>query len=404
MTENGTIASSSLNSRSPELGTWNRAARLLIVVGGTVSLCFGIVFAGLIAMGEGASDELRVRRQIATQALYHSPFINLHSYKRALKDVHSPEIAVLGTSRAGPFRGAFFNRPFVNFQSIVDSPDQVYRTVEDLFPTGGPLQHLIIVVELWWFADEPKESSSQPVPSASLETRMRNVWRFFRHSKRGAQRRADVWNAVKSGRLLDFLGIHGLVRREGFSSVGSYHYEQIVSGRRESPDQRFAYSLEAAENGEHRFRFGSGLNEPQYARFREVLELLSKRDIDFTLVLAPYAPAVTEKMRGRNFGHYAALLGRFQQDGFQVHDFTFPQQTIGEDDCEYIDGFHGGDVVYARMLAQMARADEKLASHVDMMALNRIEAEGRGLAAWSRFTPEPEIDFLDLGCKGKESP
>lgn len=69
-------------------------------------------------------------------------------------------------------------------------------------------------------------------------------------------------------------------------------------------------------------------------------------------------------------------------------------------DCEFIDGFHGGHVTYARILLYMRRAG---VHNLNVMAneLEKIISENSGRAAipGPHLGSDREIDFLKIGCK-----
>ncbi|AIK95593.1 hypothetical protein [Candidatus Odyssella acanthamoebae] len=69
-------------------------------------------------------------------------------------------------------------------------------------------------------------------------------------------------------------------------------------------------------------------------------------------------------------------------------------------DCEFIDGFHGGDVLYAKILKYLSDQEPLLSEFVDSKALNKIIDSYSGLAMIPnpKITSKPEIDFLRLGC------
>ncbi len=366
----------------------------LILAGGATLL----VVLFLTIIGETPTHEARVRQQHALDALYHSPFLEPVAYKEALLRYHRPEIAVIGTSRAGPFRQPFFSAPFVNLQSTVDSPSELHEFIARNFAGRHRPQHLIIVAELSWFADDPVDGR-RPHQGRSPEEHAVAVHQYLTAHSDSAARLQALTASILRGGGTRFMGLHGHLRREGFSAFGSFHYEQLLTGRRVSIDQGFSFSLGAIQTGEHRFRWGEALNEGRYAQFFEGLDMLDHLGIDYTVILPPFATTVARAMQdsGR-FQHWPALVDQLQKDGVPIFDYSLPTR-IGEDDCEYIDGFHGGDVVYARLLADVVRRDPRLSRFVDIPTITRISDEYAGSAAWSRRTPEREIDFLDLGCE-----
>ena len=87
-------------------------------------------------------------------------------------------------------------------------------------------------------------------------------------------------------------------------------------------------------------------------------------------------------------------------EGFDYHD----PKIIHSNDCEFIDGFHGGDVTYQRILLDMAEKDESLKSYVDMNILKKSINKNSNKTL-TIFKSEKnmylrhEIDFLEIGCK-----
>ena len=65
-----------------------------------------------------------------------------------------------------------------------------------------------------------------------------------------------------------------------------------------------------------------------------------------------------------------------------------------------MDGFHGGEVTYARILRLLAERDLALAPYVDRRRIDAALAqwEGFALVPDTRVTSLPEVDFMHFGC------
>ena len=83
-----------------------------------------------------------------------------------------------------------------------------------------------------------------------------------------------------------------------------------------------------------------------------------------------------------------------------VADFHDPR-SLQTSDCEFIDGMHGGDLLYAKMLQEIARRDPRLAPYVDEAYIAKVAHDYSDLAMIPKkdITSEPETDFLKLGCR-----
>jgi hypothetical protein len=82
-----------------------------------------------------------------------------------------------------------------------------------------------------------------------------------------------------------------------------------------------------------------------------------------------------------------------------VYDYSDPG-AIESSDCEFIDGFHGGDVTFSRILDRLGKNNSILGKYIDNNQLRYSISQYEGYA----FTPNlsiignAEIDFNKLGC------
>ena len=98
----------------------------------------------------------------------------------------------------------------------------------------------------------------------------------------------------------------------------------------------------------------------------------------------------------------SAFLDRIKALKFAVYDFT-GAESLGANDCEFVDGFHGGEIVYQRILAEIARRKPHgaIAPIVSRVGLNNSvqQSSGHTLSAESAATYVlDETDFLAIGC------
>jgi hypothetical protein len=67
-----------------------------------------------------------------------------------------------------------------------------------------------------------------------------------------------------------------------------------------------------------------------------------------------------------------------------------------------VDGFHGGEVTYARLLLRLSKKHPTLANNLKLEQLNQWVNQYKGHAQIP-FEPEKlkykEVDFLQIGCK-----
>ncbi len=84
----------------------------------------------------------------------------------------------------------------------------------------------------------------------------------------------------------------------------------------------------------------------------------------------------------------------------QIYFFNYHNPAVlKDDDCEFLDGFHGGDVFYARILADMAQKSEILQPYVNIPYLTELIHTHKGrVFSKDSISDLKEQDFLGLGC------
>jgi hypothetical protein len=106
------------------------------------------------------------------------------------------------------------------------------------------------------------------------------------------------------------------------------------------------------------------------------------------------------------YRYISELRRRLGEFGIPIADFHDPQ-SIPATDCEFVDGYHGGDVTYLKMLRTMARDWDWLRPMVDVEAASATIANFDGniidQSNGDKFNGRPEVDFLGLGCSRRPS-
>ena len=119
------------------------------------------------------------------------------------------------------------------------------------------------------------------------------------------------------------------------------------------------------------------------------------------MFISPLSVRVLEAMRERegDYQHLFRLREALLARGIDVMDFTDPR-TFASGDCEFFDGFHGGEVTYVRMLRDMADRWPALLGYVNMDRINATLRDWRGYALVpdERLTSRPEVDFMNFNC------
>jgi len=199
------------------------------------------------------------------------------------------------------------------------------------------------------------------------------------------------------------IGIQAITDGAGFAADGSWYYDHYIYGRRSAEDPGFQDTLRRISTGSAQFRYGQSIDPGRVYELREAIRLLKNAGVEVVTFTPPMATVVIEAMhaRGIDFGYAKAARAALHNLTTSHHDLL-DASRLGASDCEFVDGFHGGDVIAARMLKEMARTDSgTLARFLDQEKIDVTIANFSGHAlADKRFQRpgEREIDFLNLGC------
>jgi hypothetical protein len=154
--------------------------------------------------------------------------------------------------------------------------------------------------------------------------------------------------------------------------------------------------------GNRRFQYSETIDEKHFSNFMLLVGQLERSGIPYLLFFPPFADVINQKIDQMTdqYRYIIQLKRRLSQLNISVADYT-DAQSLGATDCEFIDGFHGGEVIYARILNDLAGKPSLLKSKIQQEALlHAIHVyQGKAFIPDPTITSSPEIDFLSIGCE-----
>lgn len=316
---------------------------------------------------------------------------DVSGYKLELTKLRRPDIVVIGSSRAMQVRSEFLNGTLVNWGGVARTIGQLHWAAQEIVEMKEKPKLALIFLDPWWFNERYLDGRDT---FALREERVGNVFRTaFVLTNR----------AIRHGIATrhDRLGMAAIQSDQGYDGYGSFHYLARVSGAEKTEDVNFRRTLRMIGAQEDRFVGGEEPTPFAVKRWHEIRALLEKNGIKVAATVAPMAPNAIELMR-KNGKHnlYFALAGKL---GADVADFIDPASFLGADNCEFLDGFHGGEVSYARMLLALAEKRPDVRPFIKSDFLRGFVAKNPGLT--SPITMQKysggrrEVDFGGHGCK-----
>lgn len=364
--------------------------------------------------GEESNMSQVVDEQQRTDAMYLSLLNdNEFEYKVELVEQRAPEVVALGSSRVLTLRAEFFEARFTNAGRAVTEINQAPAFLRAVDPDRLP-DVILFGVDFWWFhAVRARVGTWEPDPIQD-DAGIVGLDKIRLLHDHWAQERVPVGEVVQKvlfdeepfrNRQFGFrsMGLSAMAGFHGFRRDGSHFYGGTLIGRTETDDAGFAETLERIERGTSRFSHGDSVSDRAWDLLLEFVESAEDRGVRVILFTPPVAPAVAEKLRlmGPSYRYFDVLRGRLAALE-QYHDYHDPTD-LAATDCEFIDGFHGGDVVFQRILVDLAETDPSFARFVDRERLResiRLHA-GRALVPYHAVETSrdfEEVDFLELGC------
>jgi len=352
-----------------------RFLRLLAVFLLPVVLLYALFAGALAATRERAGlDEITAAAADGTLVLYGtSHHENFAAFKLRAAAQKKAALLVLGTSRSMQLRSEFFSTDsFYNagggVRTMADYEDFLSRLPADALP-----ETLLLVLDQNMFNTTWRESSPTDPQSYGeltldfadwVDTLLRTGFDYGN----GKFALRDVLRARD--------GVYGMAAAAsgtGFAADGSYRYGKNAEKNLDDPQRNFSATYRNIDFGELRFAYGDTPDALALSQLSSLLDWCAGKNIRVVGLLPPFPPSVTARMKA-NGGYayldqlYGAIAPLFAAHGGEFYDFT----VMDAPDEEYLDGFHGGDRVYARIALALGQESMILGKSVNSVTLRQL--------------------------------
>lgn len=317
-------------------------------------------------------------------------------YKVKLMAQSKPEVLAIGSSRAMQVRGEFFNNKFTNLggaiQGVADLED--ISTVLESYPTK--LELALLFVDPWWFNTEYAHNGGFHQPDFPEMISLHLLIDTAKLLRKG--------NWIAASFKSNNLGIQAILTGDGFSRDGSYNYTSLFGGGGLSSDVKFLNTLERIEHSNMRFEKGDRPNPVLMSRACSAIKRIKKNIGTVIIIAPPFAGIVWNKMsESKGYAYIDQANSDLKQcvGNANFYEYLSMEKVPGASDCEFIDGFHGGDVTYARILKEVSQANAPLSNVLNLNFIDQFISKNSGYAsgvARHKFLHGKELDFLKIGC------
>lgn len=312
---------------------------------------------------------------------------------KTITENNKKDIWALGSSRVLQFRSNMFNSEFYNAGYTINSISDFQPFLEGI-PKDKYPETIIVGLDQWMFNKEfddlkvtkPKEywqnSFSYCVNSAKVSA-------IFKDLKLGKYDLSIISNRYDEKQKVRKIGLNALVNNKGFRNDGSMYYgsqiNKLLINDSTANDFNYSSTFKRIADGNRRFEYGNSANTKAFKTLNEFLDFCSENKIKVVGFSPPFANKVNKKMDKTGSYHYIDSLFNlsremFLKKGFELWDMQ-NLKDFGSNDEETIDGYHGGELTYLKMLIYMLKHKSLLNNYANVIELENdlIDAQNRFL-------------------------
>ncbi|MCQ2518987.1 MAG: hypothetical protein MJ107_00505 [Lachnospiraceae bacterium] len=315
---------------------------------------------------------VKIQRENATSLLGMAYNENKPYYKLLNANYYKSDVIALGTSRVMQFKDYFFTKSFYNCGGAVSGNFDEYKN----FLMNLDYNPEIIILGIdnscfndSWMSWQPDYSKYKSIPAStrSKDVLLKAIFEDLKNKK---------WNFDDLSNYPENIGVSGKVKDSGFMNDGSYYYGDIYRSPENKPDSEFKETIGRIADGRNGFEYGNDICESALIQLRELLEYCRQNNIYVIGFSTPYAPAIYDILISTGKYDYLNNIGTdcshiFDEYDFEYYDFingSLPNVT----NDYYIDGLHGSEIVYGKIIVAMSEAGSLIGNCADTEYINSI--------------------------------
>ncbi|MBB3700325.1 hypothetical protein KMW28_13885 [Flammeovirga yaeyamensis] len=286
------------------------------------------------------------------------------------------EVMALGSSRVLQFRKEMFTSPFYNAGFTIQKMKDFLPFIKEIPKEKRP-KILIIGLDQWMFNPNTNKVPSHYISKPHWESKfiyfptMNNISKAWRYI---TEERNMLFLRHKGP--LKRVGINASVYNTGFRNDGSKYYGyqiyHLLNEDYEVYDFQFEETIKKIKAGDQNFEYSTELDFDAYNQLYTFLTFCKENKIHVIGILPPFAEKVNKEMCDYNYAYISKIFPRiqpmFDQLGFESYDFT-SMAKHQSNDLEMLDGYHGGEKQYLRLLLIMLKEKSILNQHCNIPQL-----------------------------------
>jgi hypothetical protein len=309
-------------------------------------------------------------------------------YKLKLLESRNCNIVALGSSRIMQLRDHFFNTSFCNAGGGATKINEFKLLIQKMLESGKRPKLVIISLDQYYFNSKWDNGKSKIEPGQYdpeenyYSIFLSNISKINSDYLEGKIKFGEI-SSKKSG----YIGLTAVMKGSGFRNDGSYLYGDVIEKggikNKDYEDFNFKDTFSRIQKGTSRFEYGATVSDYSIDELDSFLDYCYKNNIQVIGFMPPFAKEVWGKIDEYKdeykymFGIYNQTKPIFDKYNFEVYDFS-DLNKVNASNCEVIDGFHGSEKAYLRMVIYMADNGTILKNFADLNYLNKKLTNSKG--------------------------
>lgn len=290
------------------------------------------------------------------------------------------DIVALGSSRVLQFRDSMFTSSFYNAGYTISSISDFLPFVKHYFTLKSMPEVFIVGLDQWMFNENWDDLSPQ-----NPEKR----WNHHYDTKISGKVFFEIWRDLLAGKydLNDIyqnyigetnkVGLNAIVNENGFRQDGSRFYgsqiRKLIKKDSSAADFKFEDTFTRIRNGNRRFQYGQKINNDALKVLDRFLQFCKEQQLHVVAFLPPFADEVNKKIaESGSYTYidsiYTKVNNLCKTYNYELWDLS-SLKSYNSGDSEVLDGFHGSEVAYMRMLIYMIEKGSNLKDFTNLSQL-----------------------------------
>ena len=337
-----------------------------------VPLLFILHFSNELKFSE---KDIQNKKEYLVGFRYSGGYTKLKMWE--IKNSKPYEVWALGSSRVLQFRKHFFIKSFYNVGYTISQIQDFKALLSSTDKEKHP-KLLIVGLDQWMFnSNWARTLASKPKKNYKDFTSLSKGF-----SDQAQQLFKDLIKAnLEFSELLLFdenrIGLDAKLNLKGFRKDGSMNYIKQINGllcnSNKIKDFEYENTLDRIKKGDRRFQFGDSVNSEAVVILEDFVKFCAQYDIHIVSFLPPFAKTVNEALNNSGRHKYifkiTPILDSLSLTYNHWDHYNFTQKGPDE---EMIDGFHGGELNYAKIVLSMDSANSIFSNYVNRDSLHNL--------------------------------